>query len=193
MHGEYKVPGGKLVVVDLDVVDGVIANFQLAGDFFLEPDSALEAINRAVNGLPEESESAQIAAAVKDALPVGALLLGFSPRGSPWRSAGPCPGPPAGPTTTGSWSTVRPTRQRCRWRWIRSDRGSGSRPPPPNPADLGAVRAGGHHRQLPVGEERSRPGRSAEVRLRGGAANHRRRGDLRRTGFGDHLFDLCAH
>jgi lipoate-protein ligase A len=81
MHGEYKVPGGKLVVVDLDVIDGVIANFQLAGDFFLEPDSALGAINRAVNGLPEESESAQIAAAVKDALPAGALLLGFSPEG----------------------------------------------------------------------------------------------------------------
>jgi lipoate-protein ligase A len=81
MHGEYKVPGGKLVVVDLEVVDGVIAHFQLAGDFFLEPDSALEAINRAVNGLPEESESAQIAAAVKEALPSGALLLGFSPEG----------------------------------------------------------------------------------------------------------------
>jgi lipoate---protein ligase len=81
MHGEYKVPGGKLVVVDLDVVDGLIENFQLAGDFFLEPDNALEAINRAVNGLAEESESAQIAAAVKTALPAGALLLGFSPEG----------------------------------------------------------------------------------------------------------------
>jgi lipoate---protein ligase len=81
MHGEYKVPGGKLVVVDLDVVDGLIENFQLAGDFFLEPDNALEAINRAVNGLAEESESAQIAAAVKAALPAGALLLGFSPEG----------------------------------------------------------------------------------------------------------------
>ena len=102
MHGEYKVPGGKLVVVDLDVIDGVIANFQLAGDFFLEPDSALDAINRAVNGLPEESESAQIAAAVKDALPAGRCCWGSPPRGSPWPSAGPCPGPPAGPTTTGN-------------------------------------------------------------------------------------------
>ena len=51
MHGEYKVPGGKLVVVDLEVVDGTIANFRLAGDFFLEPDTALEAIDAAVNGL----------------------------------------------------------------------------------------------------------------------------------------------
>ncbi len=54
MHGEFKVPGGKLVVVDLDVVDGVIRNFRLAGDFFLEPDTALEDINRAINGLPAD-------------------------------------------------------------------------------------------------------------------------------------------
>ncbi|MFF9564122.1 biotin/lipoate A/B protein ligase family protein [Leifsonia sp. NPDC014704] len=79
MHGEYKVPGGKLVVVDLEVVDGRIADFQLAGDFFLEPDSALEAIDAAVNGLPAQSDAKTIAGAVKDALPEGASLLGFSP------------------------------------------------------------------------------------------------------------------
>ncbi|MGN6426133.1 MAG: lipoate--protein ligase family protein [Leifsonia sp.] len=79
MHGEYKVPGGKLVVVDLEVVDGRIAQFQLAGDFFLEPDTALEAIDAAVNGLAAESDAKTIAAAVKEALPEGAILLGFSP------------------------------------------------------------------------------------------------------------------
>ncbi|WP_157155042.1 biotin/lipoate A/B protein ligase family protein [Diaminobutyricimonas sp. LJ205] len=79
MHGEYKVPGGKLVVVDLDVVDGRFANFRLAGDFFLEPDDALEAINAAVNGLPAETESKSIADAIQHALPDGAQLLGFSP------------------------------------------------------------------------------------------------------------------
>jgi len=79
MHGEFKVPGGKLVVVDLEVADGLITGFQLAGDFFLEPDSALDAINDAVNGLPADAEAAVIAAAVKKALPEDALLLGFSP------------------------------------------------------------------------------------------------------------------
>lgn len=79
MHGEYKVPGGKLVVVDLDVVDGRFANFRLAGDFFLEPDEALEAINSAVNGLPAETESKSISDAIQHALPEGAQLLGFSP------------------------------------------------------------------------------------------------------------------
>jgi lipoate-protein ligase A len=79
MHGEYKVPGGKLVVVDLEVRDGRIADFRLAGDFFLEPDDALADIDAAVNGLPPETDAAAIAAAVRAALPDGAQLLGFTP------------------------------------------------------------------------------------------------------------------
>ncbi|TFC49557.1 lipoate--protein ligase family protein [Cryobacterium sp. TMT2-10] len=79
MHGEYKVPGGKLVVVDLDVVENTIVNFRLAGDFFLEPDSALGDINAAVNGLAADSDAVSIAAAVRAALPAQATLLGFSP------------------------------------------------------------------------------------------------------------------
>lgn len=79
MHGEYKVPGGKLVVVDFDVASGAISNFRLAGDFFLEPDSALIDINRAVEGLSAETDVAGIAAAVRAALPEGAQLLGFTP------------------------------------------------------------------------------------------------------------------
>jgi lipoate---protein ligase len=81
MHGEFKVPGGKLVVVDLDVVDGIIRNFQLAGDFFLEPDSALEDINHAVNGLAADLDARQFAAAIQAVLPADAVLLGFSPEG----------------------------------------------------------------------------------------------------------------
>jgi lipoate-protein ligase A len=79
MHGEFKVPGGKLVVVDLDVVDDRIANFRLAGDFFLEPDEALAAIDAAVEGMPAESDARALAAAVQAALPEGAQLLGFAP------------------------------------------------------------------------------------------------------------------
>jgi lipoate-protein ligase A len=79
MHGEYKVPGGKLVVVDLEVREGRISDVHLAGDFFLEPDEALVDINRAVEGLSVETDAATIAAAVRAALPDGAQLLGFSP------------------------------------------------------------------------------------------------------------------
>ncbi|MES2171035.1 MAG: biotin/lipoate A/B protein ligase family protein [Actinomycetota bacterium] len=78
MHGEFKVPGGKLVVVDFDVVDDRIRNFQLAGDFFLEPEHALPAIDSAIEGLPAQSEAKVISAAVQAALPDDAILLGFS-------------------------------------------------------------------------------------------------------------------
>jgi lipoate-protein ligase A len=51
MHGEFKVPSGKLVVVDLAVIDGRLANVRVSGDFFLEPDEALSAMNNALTGL----------------------------------------------------------------------------------------------------------------------------------------------
>jgi lipoate-protein ligase A len=79
MHGEYKVPGGKLVVVDLEVRDGLISDFHLAGDFFLEPDTALEAIDAAVRGLPETADVTAIASAIRAALPAETQMLGFTP------------------------------------------------------------------------------------------------------------------
>jgi lipoate-protein ligase A len=78
LHGEYKVPGGKLVVVDLDVVGGALAHVSLSGDFFLEPDEALLDINSALTGLPETSTAAELSAAVTASLPPGAVLFGFS-------------------------------------------------------------------------------------------------------------------
>ena len=78
MHGEFKVPGGKLVVVDLDVVDDTITDFRLAGDFFLEPDEALGAIDSAINGLPANADAKSITTAIQQALPEGTVMLGFS-------------------------------------------------------------------------------------------------------------------
>ncbi|MDR6505572.1 biotin/lipoate A/B protein ligase family protein [Arthrobacter oryzae] len=77
-HGEYKVPGGKLVVVDFDVVGGHLAHVSVSGDFFLEPDEALLDINRALTGLPETTAAADISGAVTAALPEDAVLFGFS-------------------------------------------------------------------------------------------------------------------
>jgi lipoate-protein ligase A len=55
LHGEYKVPGGKLVAVDLSVADGRLAEVQVSGDFFLDPDEALPLIDRALGGLSTET------------------------------------------------------------------------------------------------------------------------------------------
>jgi lipoate-protein ligase A len=79
VHGEYKVPGGKLVVADLDVVDEVIRRATISGDFFLEPDDALERINGALAGVPVGAPVAQIAARVRGVLGDGVEMIGFSP------------------------------------------------------------------------------------------------------------------
>ncbi len=89
MHGEYKVPGGKLVVVDVEVVDGRLSRPVVSGDFFLEPDEALDVVRTALDGLPADAPTSALAAAVDDALadahadgtlPQPAALVGFDAR-----------------------------------------------------------------------------------------------------------------
>src|SRR3546814_12520035 len=80
-HGEYKVPGGKLVVVDLSIVDGRMTAVQVSGDFFLEPASALDAIDAALEGLPADTGAAALAAAVTAPLDREKQLFGIPPEG----------------------------------------------------------------------------------------------------------------
>jgi lipoate-protein ligase A len=79
MHGEYKMPGGKLIVADLELHDDRLAQVRISGDFFLEPDAALPAIDRALEGLAAATGAQALAEAVRDALPPGAVLYGISP------------------------------------------------------------------------------------------------------------------
>ncbi|WP_250306438.1 MULTISPECIES: biotin/lipoate A/B protein ligase family protein [unclassified Streptomyces] len=81
MHGEYKVPGGKLVVVDLDVEGGALRNVRVAGDFFLEPDEAILMIDAALEGAPANTDAAGLAARVTAALPDSTVMLGLSAEG----------------------------------------------------------------------------------------------------------------
>ena len=68
MHGEYKVPGGKLVVVDLEVDDGLLRDVSLSGDFFLEPDDALGVLSSALDGVRADAGVAQLVQVLDDAL-----------------------------------------------------------------------------------------------------------------------------
>jgi len=79
VHGEFKVPSGKLLVVDLDVVDGSLRAVQLSGDFFLEPDEALPAINQALTGTSAAATAAELTARVTAALPAEVVIYGFQP------------------------------------------------------------------------------------------------------------------
>lgn len=79
-HGEYKVPGGKLVVVDLQVADGRLADVSISGDFFLEPDDLLPVLNGALDGLTEDATADGLTAALDAVVPEEARLHGFSTR-----------------------------------------------------------------------------------------------------------------
>ncbi|GAA2507609.1 MAG: lipoate--protein ligase family protein [Kocuria sp.] len=79
-HGEYKVPGGKLVVADFEVQDGRLARVSINGDFFLEPDEALADINAALTGLPEDTAPQEMVQRIEAGLPPSAVLFGFDAR-----------------------------------------------------------------------------------------------------------------
>lgn len=64
LHGEYKVPGGKLVAVDLAVVNDHLADVRVSGDFFLDPDEALPVIDRALGGMAVATAPTELAARI---------------------------------------------------------------------------------------------------------------------------------
>jgi lipoate-protein ligase A len=80
MHGEYKVPGGKLVVANIEAENQRLTKVSISGDFFLEPDSALELINQALVDLPVSASSSQITQAIQNALNEHVIMVGFSPQ-----------------------------------------------------------------------------------------------------------------
>jgi hypothetical protein len=78
-HGEYKVPGGKLVVADVTVASGRLDLVRISGDFFLEPPEALAAIDKALTNQHADAGEAELALAVASALPAHTEMFGFSP------------------------------------------------------------------------------------------------------------------
>lgn len=81
MHGEYKTPGGKLVVVDFDVVDGRFKNMVISGDFFLYPEEELAPLTDALEGVDVELDDESFAERIRMDLHPDTELLGTSPEG----------------------------------------------------------------------------------------------------------------
>jgi lipoate-protein ligase A len=79
VHGERKVRGGKLVVIDAEVEGDRLRDVVLSGDFFLEPDEALGWLTEALQGIPADIPldelTDRLEAARRDA-----VMLGFAPR-----------------------------------------------------------------------------------------------------------------
>jgi len=76
------------VAADVDVVDGVLDTVSVSGDFFLEPDDALEVIDASLRGLGAGARVPELTAAIERALAGAATdgtltgpatLVGFTP------------------------------------------------------------------------------------------------------------------
>ncbi|SFT32457.1 lipoate-protein ligase A [Actinopolyspora lacussalsi subsp. righensis] len=78
MHGEYKVPDGKLVSADVEVVDQRLSRVRISGDFFLEPDEALEDLNRSLRGASVNADTETLTALVRQGLDPETRLVGFT-------------------------------------------------------------------------------------------------------------------
>ena len=79
-RGEFKTPGGKLIAVELDVVDAELRDVVVTGDFFLYPEEALPILGGALEKCPATLSQAGYAARVQTALDAGAELVGSSPQ-----------------------------------------------------------------------------------------------------------------
>ncbi|ALC05474.1 hypothetical protein CDES_05185 [Corynebacterium deserti GIMN1.010] len=67
-HFEVKVPGGKLVVVDVESELDTITNVKISGDFFIEPDEAFFALGHALQGASVGDSADQLQAKMDAAL-----------------------------------------------------------------------------------------------------------------------------
>lgn len=80
MHGEYRVPDGKLVVIDLEIVDGRFHRVELSGDFFLLPEDAIWQLTGAIEGAPADATEDELIHRVQQAAQ-GVELIGITPEG----------------------------------------------------------------------------------------------------------------
>ncbi len=78
-RGEFKTPGGKLIAVEFDVVDGELRHVVVTGDFFLYPEEALPVLAGALENTPSSLDAAGYAANIRIALDSAAELVGSSP------------------------------------------------------------------------------------------------------------------
>jgi lipoate-protein ligase A len=78
-HGECKSPGGKLVVVEFRLREGLLFDVAISGDFFLFPDETLNRLCAGLEGAPGSASIDQLAARVQYSLASEDELVGVTP------------------------------------------------------------------------------------------------------------------
>jgi lipoate-protein ligase A len=79
MRCQEKIPGGKLVCIEVTASGDKVRKLKITGDFFLHPEDAIEKLEGALSGSPLSLGEADAAARFASALGE-AVLVGVTPR-----------------------------------------------------------------------------------------------------------------
>ena len=71
----YKIPGGKLLRVSVDIEDGIIKSIKITGDFFLYPEESIEVLEKSLQGATLESAEEILNSKVEE---MGIKMIGVS-------------------------------------------------------------------------------------------------------------------
>jgi lipoate---protein ligase len=72
----YKVPGGKLLRISLEVENNTIRDIQITGDFFIHPESGILLIEKALKGADKGQVRKKLNEVVGSS---GIKIIGFTP------------------------------------------------------------------------------------------------------------------
>lgn len=81
MHGEYKEPGQKLVVIDVEQDGNNVGSARIAGDFFAEPDGVVTRLEESLIGIPLDSSASYVSDLMRASLKPSDVLFGLTPDG----------------------------------------------------------------------------------------------------------------
>lgn len=77
MRHEEKIPGGKMLAVEVEVSGTVISKVKITGDFFLHPEEAILELEKSLIGIDINTPQDEIASIAANSL-AGANLIGAS-------------------------------------------------------------------------------------------------------------------
>jgi len=73
-HIDYKIPGGKLLRIDLEMENNIIQDIKITGDFFIYPEEGILSIENSLRGVDKN----QVVKALKKSLSPGKIkIIGF--------------------------------------------------------------------------------------------------------------------
>lgn len=74
-HIDYKVPGGKLIRMDIEIDKGMIKDIEITGDFFVHPENGIRDIENSLKGVSENQVKIVLERTLRSK---GIKLIGFS-------------------------------------------------------------------------------------------------------------------